>query len=123
MYKRVVVAGVILAALGLGLVGANAVKGAFFLGPEVRGGLVLLLVGVALPQHYLYRRDGDPTRLGLVALIGGASVLIVGWGGVHTYLTHERFTLPLMGLFAILLVGVFLGTAVRELFRGYRSAV
>ncbi|MFB6161056.1 MAG: hypothetical protein ABEJ61_07755 [Haloferacaceae archaeon] len=52
MYKRAVVAGVILTALGLGLVGANAVQGAFFLGPEVRGGLVLLLVDVALPQYY-----------------------------------------------------------------------
>ncbi len=116
--KRILLTGIAVAVLLAGAVSATTGSTAL-LAATPTGAAIYLVVGVAVPQLLLGRRTGDQTRiaLALLASVAGGVVFVIG-EFTRTTLAGARF----VDVLAILVVGVLLGTAVREFRRGYAEA-
>ncbi|WP_114575841.1 hypothetical protein [Saliphagus sp. LR7] len=120
MSDRRLVAGSLLAAIVATAAVSLVTESPAVLGATPTGIAVYLVVGLAVPQYLLARREGSPLRLGLAAFgaAGAALALIAGGIGGNV---NATLSVGLPAVLAIVVLGVLLGAIVREFRTGYRS--
>ncbi len=114
--------------VGASLLAALVVSGAVsvttespaVLGMTPAGIAVYLVIGLAVPQYLLARRERSPLRLGLAAFGAAGAVLALVVGGIGGDV-NATLSIGLPTVLAVVVLGVLLGAVVREFRVGYRS--
>lgn len=115
--KRLVLGGIMAAVLLTGSVSAATGTPAVLAQTPV-GAAIYLIVGVAVPQLLLGQRGEDAVRTGL-GLLAGVAGGVMFVSGLFVEAPLVVGNVGFVDVLAVVVVGVILGTVVREFRRGY----